>query len=379
MPQIELPTGRRAASAVAAALLTLPFSGVAAAAPPVVEQVRLTAPPMTAGLARSASLTVRSRVCVPARRVGVAVRSASGANLDFPGGARNVRICSGGLTVTTEARALPAGSYRVFGFWQDPGGGWHNLPEQTLTVAASGEPTWSDGFDGVTVPLGSWDGCVGAPVVRDRHCTGLPAALDANWWAYPQGWADTSGLGSYSPARTLSVADGRMTIRLSRDDTGTWVAAPTPKLPGASPAGGVRYGRFEITWRADHAAGFKLAWLLWPDSELWSRDGEIDFPEGDLNGNVSAFMHRRGSTSDTDQDGYPTDVPMAGAWHTTVIDWQPDSLSFYLDGTLLGTSTTGVPDTPMHWVLQSETSATGPAGGTTAEITVDAVRYWKAG
>ena len=39
--------------------------------------------------------------------------------------------------------------------------------------------------------------------------------------------------------------------------------------------------------------GYKVAWLLWPKSGVWPRDGEIDFPEADLIGTISAFMHRQ--------------------------------------------------------------------------------------
>ncbi|RKE16838.1 glycoside hydrolase family 16 protein [Streptomyces sp. TLI_171] len=247
----------------------------------------------------------------------------------------------------------------------------------TPTGAATGSaPTWQDDFTSASVPLGGWTGCSADGPLQTSHCTGLPAAVDAKWWAYPSGWKDTSKNGTYNPAKTLSIADGQLNIHLNRDSTGTWVAAPTPKLPQNT-----TYGTYEVTWKATCATGYKVAWLLWPDSYTWPRDGEIDFPEGDLCGNIGAFMHRQGATAGSDQDAYKAGVPVAGAWHVSRIEWQPNDLKFYLDGKLVGHSTSRVPNTPMHWVLQSETSLGGTtaAVGSSADIAIDSVRFWKSG
>jgi hypothetical protein len=257
-------------------------------------------------------------------------------------------------------------------------------PPTTPTTTPSGTylpPTWSDDFTGENVPLGTWTGCSSNGPVQSSHCTGLPANVDSKWWAYPSGWQDTSKLGTYNPAKTLSIANGQMTIHLNRDSTGTWVAAPLPKLPNAvGKDGGQQYGTYSVTWKADQpTAGFKLAWLLWPDSGTWPGDGEIDFPEGSLGGSISAFMHRQGGTSGSSQDAYSTGVPMAGAWHTTVVDWQADHCDFYVDGKLVGHSTSAIPNTPMHLVLQSETSGSGPALGAFADIHISNYSYWKPG
>ena len=54
-------------------------------------------------------------------------------------------------------------------------------------------------------------------------CSGLPANLQSQWWAYPTGWPDTATEtdlrlgGYYDPARTISISGGQMHIRLFRD------------------------------------------------------------------------------------------------------------------------------------------------------------------
>ena len=125
------------------ALLAAPLAGHAQArhaAPPTVTQVRLTPSTAEAGVPVSARLTVRSTACIKTAVIAVGVRDAAGRNLDFPGGLSNQSICPQDLTVTTVARSFPAGKYRIFGYYRDPAGSWHNLPEQTLTVAAAPPP-----------------------------------------------------------------------------------------------------------------------------------------------------------------------------------------------------------------------------------------------
>ncbi|MFI9359774.1 hypothetical protein ACIG5E_01725 [Kitasatospora sp. NPDC053057] len=125
-----------------AGLLGLPsVAGAQAATGPTVTQDRLAPATMVAGKAATASLSLHSSSCFVARTVGVGVRDARGTNLDFPGNAGNVQICPTGLDFTSGARTLPAGTYTQFGFWQDLGGTWHNLPSQQLVVSRTGTST----------------------------------------------------------------------------------------------------------------------------------------------------------------------------------------------------------------------------------------------
>jgi hypothetical protein len=71
----------------------------------------------------------------------------------------------------------------------------------------------------------------------------------------------------------------------------------------------------------------------------------------------------------------PIDLGPNGA----VIEWKPNFCRFILDGNIVGTSTSRVPNTPMHWVLQSETelNSTYPAASAVANVQIDYVRVWK--
>ena len=63
-----------------------------------------------------------------------------------------------------------------------------------------------------------------------------------------------------------------------------------PKITGPSADRNQFYGWYEVRFRTGATDGYKLAWLLWPKSSVWPREGEIDFPEGDLVGSIGASV-----------------------------------------------------------------------------------------
>jgi beta-glucanase (GH16 family) len=217
-----------------------------------------------------------------------------------------------------------------------------NLPPSGETMPVGDIPGWHQIFtDDFTtdVPLGSF-----------------PSAVSTKWSAYPDGWKDTSKNGTYYSSKVVSISNGVLNQNVHTENGIHMVSAIMPKLP--SGAKGQLYGRYVIRFRSDSVPGYKTAWLLWPDSETWPRDGEIDFPEGNLNKTISAFMHKQNATSGSDQDAYSTSVTYS-AWHTAVIDWGPDKTNFILDGNTIGTSTSRIPNTSMHYVIQTETALDG--------------------
>ena len=196
-------------------------------------------------------------------------------------------------------------------------------------------------------------------------CSGLPASVNAKWWTYPDGWRDTAGTGIYEPSQTLSIGNGTLNVYLHSVGGTHMGAALVPKIPGGVNGNGQMYGRYEVRFRADEIAGYKTAWMLWPDSNVSPRDGEIDFPEADLNTPMIGYVHHQGATVNNDQDYWPTNATY-NSWHTATITRMPGYVQFALDGNVIGTSTSRLPNTPMHWILQSETSTYGviPANST---------------
>ena len=198
----------------------------------------------------------------------------------------------------------------------------------------------------------------------------FPAAVSSKWDAYNNGWKDTSGNGTYEPSQVVSIHDGIMDLYLHSKNGIHMVAAPVPIIPGATgPDGGMTYGRYDVRFKSDPVPGYKTAWLLWPDSNNWS-EGEIDFPEGSVNSTISAFMHHRGNPQQ--QDAFPTSYTY-GSWHTATTEWTPNSVTFLMDGKVVGVSSNKsvIPNTPMHYVLQTETNIGGGAPSNSAAGHVD--------
>jgi hypothetical protein len=252
----------------------------------------------------------------------------------------------------------------------------------TTTSCVSGEclpvgdlPGWQQVFTddfSTNAPLGSFSGCT----TNGFTCSGLPQAVRDKWFAYPDGWSDSKS-GTYAPSKVMSIQNGLMNLYLHSENGAHLVSAPMPKIPGTSAKLGMTYGRYAARLRADSLHGYETAWLLWPDSEVWPRDGEIDLPEGYLDSYMCMFLHHQGGTSAGDQDGWCSTTTYTN-WHTIVLEWAPSVANFYIDGKLIMASTSRIPNTPMHWVLQTDTApCCAPDNTTAGNLQIDWVAVWK--
>jgi hypothetical protein len=236
-------------------------------------------------------------------------------------------------------------------------------------------PGWQQVFveDFATAaPVGSFSDCT----TTTHTCSGLPAGVRERWFAYPDGWTDRK-TGTYSPSRVISIQNGLMNMYLHSEAGDHLISAPVPKIPGASALLGMRYGRYAARLRADPLHGYETAWLLWPDTEAWPRDGEINMPEGHLDGHMCMFLHHQNATEAGDQEGTCSTVTYT-SWHTVVLEWLPTVANFYIDGELIMSSTSRIPDTSMHWVLQTDTApCCEPSDTTAGNVRVDWVAVWK--
>ncbi len=227
---------------------------------------------------------------------------------------------------------------------------------------------WSTEFP-TPVKLGQFSGCDNNANGPDPYCSNLPPSVRSQWWAYPYPWPDTATDRNYpvggfdDPAHTIWISGGQMHIRMFR--TTLWIhsAAVVPKA-----ADGVRYGKFIETFSVSHAdPGYKAAHLLWPTAS--NQDYEVDFPENNLDSGICAYAH---SIYQADQADFCPDASWTG-WHTSEIQWAPGSLTFYLDGRVIGHAKGDwVPAGDMAWIIQNESALSGPsaAPGSWAQINI---------
>ena len=234
---------------------------------------------------------------------------------------------------------------------------------------------------GETMPVGDRDGW--RQVFTDDFTTDValgsfPAAVSAKWGAYASPAKDTFGKGTYSPEKVVSIANGVLNKYIHAEDGVFMVAALLPKVPGTTRFGQL-YGRYAVRFKMDRIEGYKAAWLLWPDSRSWPHDGEIDFPERNLlSDSVTGFVHHQGAKHGSDQESATAPYDST-TWHTSVIEWSPDLVVFILDGVVIERVTERVPNTPMHWVLQTETTLTRtvPPVSAAGNVQIDWVAAWQ--
>jgi hypothetical protein len=195
------------------------------------------------------------------------------------------------------------------------------------------------------------------------------------------GVSDTSGMGDYVPDSVLSVPAGSsyLDYYIHAAAGRGQVAAPLPG--GYTPQ---TYGRYSGRFRSDYHPGYKIAFLLWPTSDNWN-EGEIDWPEGNLNGRMGGGSAVRGSFDGSNMTFDPVtriDTPAdTQDWHVATIEWTPGLVQWFWDGVLIDQTTNpaGVPNTPMRWVLQAETNTDGDPIDTTVSghLQVDWVTFYE--
>jgi beta-glucanase (GH16 family) len=126
------------------------------------------------------------------------------------------------------------------------------------------------------------------------------------------------------------------------------------------------YGRWEVRLRVDRGAGYSAAVLLWPQTDLWPDDGEIDVMEINHGDRDRGLNYIHNNHQDDKRDN--TVVADFTQWHTVAVEWLPDRVTYFLDGQARWTirkpanraTRSLVPSTaPMHLTLQFDQGCGG--------------------
>jgi hypothetical protein len=312
------------------------------------------------GLAGRALLRMRTILCLV-----IAVLAASGCSgvTASTAGAKPTTVRTARSSVAPPVSALSA-----------PG------TAQSAPAAGIWKLKWQANFS-EPAKLGSFSGCNNYDRTPEAFCSGLPADLQSQWWAYPYPWEDSAieahkpiG-GYYDPAGTVWISGGAMHIRMYRTTGSIHSAAVLPKA-----AIGMVYGKYVETFSVspDSADGYRSSHMLWPTDNLPAVGDEVDFPEGEWDSTFCVHVHSLLENDGRAVSNFCPNIGWAG-WNTTEIDWSPGSLKFYLDGKLIG-SLTGkwVPNTPMSWILQNESALYGPeaAENSSAQLNISSLAVY---
>ena len=224
-----------------------------------------------------------------------------------------------------------------------------------------------------TSPRGRWTGCD----ARHGRCSGLPTAVTGQV-------VGSRRLEGHVQARHLHAL-GRSTrspAACCACGCETRAARQGQRPPAAPPGGNDQlYGRYAIRWKADSVARLQggLAALArlrgmaprrgdrLPRGQPRQHDQRLHAPPG---------RHARAATRTSTA---PTSASATGTGTPPSPSGCPGSLRFFLDGVGDRPLHLRVPNTPMHWVIQSETGlgSAHPAAGSEANIYIDWVAVWR--
>jgi hypothetical protein len=176
---------------------------------------------------------------------------------------------------------------------------------------------------------------------------------------------------------TTTVSGGAVHLRNFMQNGVAQCGALTPLTTNPSASWnqqGQLYGKWVARIRSSSTVGFKVAFLLWPTSGNWP-DGEIDYPEANLNGTVGYSTHNVVGNPEDQVWGYdPSGTKFGdGQWHTYTFTWTSTAVTFELDGKVIKTVTDSsyIPKNPMRWDLQCEISTDGTKPTSSSDGTVD--------
>lgn len=168
----------------------------------------------------------------------------------------------------------------------------------------------------------------------------------AAWMLYDS----VGGFGTgYRKPKAITESGGQLHITAKKDVSG-----------GMGSKFGQLYGRWEFRAKTTPGRGFGSAVLLWPDSEQWPADGEIDIMEvpGEKR-DLAHFVLHWSEANLMHGNAIPGDFAQ---WHTFVVEWLPDRVTWYVDGVKQyeNTDKAAIPTKPMHITVQLDQ---GPKAG----------------
>jgi beta-glucanase (GH16 family) len=148
-----------------------------------------------------------------------------------------------------------------------------------------------------------------------------------------------------------------------------------PDALGAGKGFQFTYGLVEFRAYVPGAAGGGCAnWpALWTDGQNWPVDGEIDVYEC-LSRSASWHLHSDTSGGAGDGPGGWPSGTYTG-WHTFAADWEPGSVTFYYDGTNVGSRGYSV-TSPNYLILNNAVDSSDAITAPT-DVRVDYVRVWR--
>ncbi len=164
----------------------------------------------------------------------------------------------------------------------------------------------------------------------------------ANWGNPYNGGVYWNGAWSWN-ANDVAVRQNEMQVTMTHQANGWWTGGGFNSMQAGHT---ITYGRVEFDARMEEAQGTMAAILMWPASDVWPRDGEIDILETPGR-DVMHTLHWDGGGGADWYDSVRNQSYDPAVWNHYVMTWLPDRLSITVGGRLVAEWTENIPDTAM--------------------------------
>jgi hypothetical protein len=166
-----------------------------------------------------------------------------------------------------------------------------------------------------------------------------------------------NGAFSWSSA-DVGVRNGELQVTDTRHADGSWTAGGFSSFKAGNT---ITYGTVEFEARVEQAQGTQAAILMWPASDAWPRDGEIDILETPKTVPMHS-SHWEGSDGSHQYDSIFSDYD-PGQTHHYKMTWLPSVLTIEVDGKVVAswTDPAAIPDTAMGFGAMGYVAASGEA------------------
>jgi beta-glucanase (GH16 family) len=293
-----------------------------------------------------------------------------------------------------------ASEVRTFGLVPDGSGGYTALRDDGTVVnhpfrSPNGAATApSDGPDARPVgPPGDW-----TKVFSDEFDG---SALDSSKWITCYPWAPDGCSIGYDEAewyqrQNVSVGGGALDLTAKKETVTGWgqtwhytsgMVSSGPDLQrGLPPKFAFEYGYVEArVWVPKGQGLWPAVWML-PAERQWPPELDVFEIIGNDTNTVHMTNHWGTEADHRQSNGHWTSPDdFAAGWHTIGMNWQPDSIRWYVDGVQRRapfTNAAAIPDMPMYLIMNLAVGGTWPGypDATTpfpSTFKVDWVRVWQ--
>ncbi|MDB5373019.1 MAG: hypothetical protein JWP04_1661 [Belnapia sp.] len=189
-------------------------------------------------------------------------------------------------------------------------------------------------------------------VLADDFSNGYQASK----WGYAfNGGTYWNGAFTWSSS-DVNVRAGEMQVTETRQANGSWTSGGFNSFKAGNT---ITYGTVEFDARVETAQGTHAAILMWPKSDAWPRDGEIDILEAPK-GVAMHSSHWAGTDGSHQYSSIFSTFDPNQMHHYTMI-WLPTKLTIKIDGTTVAewTDPAAIPDTAMGFGAMGYVGAKG--------------------